>query len=180
MGEGGTGSSTDDEVWYDDFQTKSQVTTNGSPEVAPSLAVDSNGKAHIAFAGIGGPAPAGDKEIWYAENTTGTWVVTQVSVNLFEDTNPSIWLEASGAIHIAWQGLTDDWDIYYTNDITNPFPNANVLVAAETGDEQEPSLVIDPFGHAHIAYQWTVGAQPDQQIYYTDNMSGTFTSQTGT
>ncbi len=69
VGEGGTGSSTDDEVWYDDFQTKSQVTTNGSPEVAPSLAVDSNGKAHIAFAGIGGPAPAGDKEIWYTRKT---------------------------------------------------------------------------------------------------------------
>lgn len=92
VGQGGTPPSNQDyEVWYTDFQTPSQLTLNGSNEdSAPSLAVDSNSKAHVAFASIGGTGSAGDKEIWYAENTAGQWAVTQVSANAFEDTNPSI------------------------------------------------------------------------------------------
>lgn len=180
VGPGGTDQSNqDDEVWFDDFQAKSQITVNGSnTDVDPDLAIDANGKAHVVYAAIGGSGSAGDKEIWYAENTTGSWNITQITINGFEDAKPCIRLETNGVVHIAWQGLTESfWDIYYTNNGATAFPNSNIRVTASSTNETEPSLVVDPNGKAHIAYQ--VGSFPNEQIYYTHNMSGTFTSQSG-
>jgi len=170
--QGGTGPAGDYEIWYD----LTQVTTNSTADEFPSLFIDSNNNAHIAFAGEG---PGGDYEIWYAENTTGAWTIILVDDNGYHEIKPSLRVDGAGYAHIAWQGLTDNgYDIFYSNNTSGAFL-APIQVTAEPTDEEEPSLVIDPDGKAHIAYQWTLGEPPDQEIYYTHNMSGTFTSQMG-
>lgn len=156
------------EVWFDQTQL---ITNSSVNDQYPSLVIDANNFAHIAFAG---EEPEADYEIWYAENTTGQWQITRVTDNNFMDIKPSLWMDLSGFAHVTWQGKVEgDFDIYYSNNLSGTFLQPPIRVTADQKNEEEPVLVIDPWGAAHIAYQWDA-----EQIYYTHNMDVIFTTMT--
>ena len=69
------------------------MTTDASDE-APSLALDGNGKAHIAFTRAG----AG---IYYATNASGGWVATLLTSD-DADQQPTLAVDGAGTVHIAF------------------------------------------------------------------------------
>jgi len=130
--------------------TKTQVTASGddsSPSAvigpydsSPSLALDGNGKAHIAFQREGT-----NPGIYYATNRSGSWTKTQMTNDY--DGSPSLALDGTGKAHIAfWRSGSG---IYYATNASGSWTKAQVTANAV---DDSPSLALDGAGKAHIAF----------------------------
>jgi hypothetical protein len=107
---------------------------------APSLAVDSSGHRHLAYAVVGS-----DPGIYYASDTAGTWVESRVSSD-DGDRGPSIALDSTGRPSIAYGAAAGGVRLAQLDGSTWQIEP----VSADAGGS-EVSLAIDSANAPHIA-----------------------------
>ncbi len=131
----------------------------------PSLAVDAAGNVHIAWGDQTAYAGAGtDWDIFYKrwDTSTSTWTTTEVVSTESTDVsaNPSLAVDSTGTVHIAWHDQTDyagagtEWDIFYKRweASTSTWTTTEVVSTESTGDSSYPSLAVYPTGTIHVAW----------------------------
>ena len=162
--------------------------------VQPSLAVDINGRVHIAWAdytNYNGCGP--DSDIFYKCKTGGSWPTTTELVSTESDREaqyPSLaWDKYTDTVHVAWMDKTR-----YTDPVTNIYTGKNYkifykckdvtwstteLVSTESlSPASYPSLDTDSYSRVHIAWgdrtttipnagvNWRVPCGPTSNIFY--------------
>ncbi|MHA1218621.1 MAG: hypothetical protein ACTSO5_08060 [Candidatus Heimdallarchaeaceae archaeon] len=184
------GSGTDLDIFYKrwDATTSTWTTTevistestDGSGDA--SIAVDTLGNVYIAWHDSTDYAGAGtDWDIFYKrwDASTSLWTTTEVvsteSTSL--SSGPSLAIDATGNVHIAWTDLTDyagagtDEDIFYKRwEASTSLWTITEVVSTESSDiSWWPSLISDPAGNVHIGwYDMTnyAGSGIDADIFY--------------
>ena len=145
------------------------VDASGQAEGGPAIAVDSQGKIHIAFR-------TSTWTLRYATNTSGQWVVSTIDV--IGSVNPliSMAVDSQDHIHIAYSTAVEGHLKYISNtssswsieDIWTPFHPYDV--------DDHLSLAIDNAGKAHIAYYKHI-SQNRGSLNYVTNVSGEWHNQ---
>ena len=132
----------------------------------PSLAVDTLGNVHIAwneqtdYAGSGS-----DWDIFYKrwDASTSLWTTTEVvsTESTSHSYNPSLAVDTSGNVHIAWEdmsiyaGAGSDYDIFYKrwNAATSSWTTTEVVSTESSHISRVPSLAVGTSGNVHIAWE---------------------------
>jgi hypothetical protein len=161
----------------------------------PSLAVDPDGTVHVAwedqtdYAGAGG-----DWDIFYKKKLFGgSWSLTEVvsTESVVASMESSLAVGPYGAVHVAWQDLTDyagsgsDWDIFYKKKPAEVWQPAGIeggwstteIVTTESFGfpSSRPSLAVGPFGTVHVAWMELTnyaGSGDDADIFYKRKSPG--------
>jgi ribosomal protein L31 len=185
------GSGTDDDIFYKyrDASTSSWTTTevvsteSTSWSYDPSLAIDTSGNVHIAWEDFTDYAGAGtDRDIFYKywDASTSSWTTTEVvsTESTSSSYEPSLAVDTTGNVHIAWYDWTDyagaggtDYDIFYKywDASTSSWTTTEVVSTESTNDSALPSLAVDDGGNVHIAWEDDTdyaGAGTDPDIFY--------------
>lgn len=135
----------------------------------PSLAVDSAGKAHIAYHVSSGP----DSGLRYATNASGSWTQLTVDATAQQVLNTSIATDPQRVIHIVY-GQTRapsggaGRGLYYLANTGGTWVARQLLATGTSG--QESSVAVDGQGKIHVAYY-------DGRIMYGTNASGSFVAE---
>ena len=164
------GAGTDYDIFYKCWNastsswTTTEVVTTESVYISsnPSLAVDSAGNIHIAWEFFNG-------NTWYAihykrwNSSTSSWTTPEI-VSTEGTTavyNPSLAVDSSDNIHVAWEDYTNyagagtDYDIFYKCWIssTSSWTTTEVVSTESTGHSYRPSLAVDSAGNIHVAWE---------------------------
>ncbi|MFX0163565.1 MAG: hypothetical protein ACFE68_09610 [Candidatus Hodarchaeota archaeon] len=146
------------------------VTDNDKDDIKPRLFVDSEGILYIVWQ----EETESGGEIFYLESSIGDLSFSEpinVSNNVFEDWNPSLFVDDEGVAHIVWQGnATGNWEIYYTKKVEEYFL-APVNVSKSLSDDMYPSLFVDSNRDIHVA--WNGYGDKDSEIYYVKSSNNT-------
>ncbi len=131
----------------------------------PTIVVDGSGNVHIAWyeeTNYGGSGTDSDifYKSWHA--TTATWTTTEVVSTESTDTSyyPTIAVDDSGNVHIAWEDWTDyggsgtDGDIFYKSwhATTATWTTTEVVSTESTDTSRYPTIAVDCSGNVHIAW----------------------------
>ena len=103
----------------------------------PSLAMDSNHRAHLAF--------GGNRDVYYATNETGVWETTNITNDPAVDGRSCLALDRSDFVHVV---MAKDDEIYYGNNRGGAFQFEQVTTNGVI--DAMPSLYVDATGNAHI------------------------------
>ena len=171
------------------------VSTESTDEsYSPSLAVDKFGNIHVAWFDRTDYAGAdGDYDIFYKrwDSLSASWTTTEVvsTESTMDSTNPSLDVDSSGSVHVAWYDMTNydssggDGDIFYKrwDSISDSWTTTEVVSTESDMGSRNPSLSVDKFGNVHIAWgdiSWIGGADPDEDIFYKywDSSSSSWTT----
>lgn len=181
-----------EQVYYRDNASGSwgeieQVSYGPGMQSYVQIALDADGYSHITWAGRDGPDPApgqdpGVFQIWYAENTSGVWVVTQITsggtVGVNDRNSPQVAIDANGYSHITWNGGDGNaTQIYYADNSKGDWTDICKITSAGAGYNQGgPQIGIDPGGYTHLV--WSRDDDPSNsylfQISCADNTGGTW------
>lgn len=138
-----------------------------------SIAVDSAGKAHVAF--VTG-AYGGNREIIYANDTSGTWVTESVTNDALDDDFPSVAVDSDRTVHIAFsKDDGSDWELWYATNSSGSFIATQLTNNVGIHDYGYPSVAVDKNCWAHIAYQENYVAG---NFFYLSNSSGSWEKDT--
>ncbi len=184
------GAGTDEDIFYKRWETSTstwtttEVVSTESNDISylPSLAIDAAGNVHIAWYDFTDYAGSGtDKDIFYKrwETSTSTWTTTEVvsTESTGNSISPSLAIETTGNVHIAWEDLTDytgagtDADIFYKfwDSSSSTWTTSEVVSTESTGYSYVPSLAVDSVGNIHVAwFDFTdyVGSGTDADIFF--------------
>jgi len=155
------------------WQTPVQISHTAANSASPSVVVDSQGAAHVAWNDMAGTA-----DIYYTSKPAVglTW---HEPVNVSRSSAASLWpalvIDSRDSLHLVWQetALLDNQDkfiaLYYNSKLTNtewPTPTQelarSVIPAAHTENVQAPALAVGALDALHIA--WT--SMADYKVYY--------------
>ncbi|MFW9852170.1 MAG: hypothetical protein ACFFDS_04475 [Candidatus Thorarchaeota archaeon] len=168
------GAGTDYDIFYRRWDATSfswtiteVVTTESTVDSQdPSLAVDSSGSVHITWweeSSLGGSGS--DRDIFYKRwnSSSDSWTTTEVISNdsTSNSAYPSLAIDSSGSVHIAWDDYTDyagagtDCDIFYKSwdKLSSSWTTTEVVSTESTSTSREPSLAVDSTGDIHIAWE---------------------------
>jgi len=134
---------------------------------------------YVAFSPYNGTLP--HSEIFLVNNTGGLWgVPVNVSKNeattQLTDKNPAMSIDSAGSIHLVWEQI--DTLIYglvyciYTDTGLNNFQYLNTT----TNVLRYASIITDVNNAVHIAYSQRNTTLGDYDVYYLNNVNGTFTA----
>jgi len=122
--------------------TISRVTTNGSDQVEPALAVNSANTVYVAWA----DSRNGSSDIYGAASNNGPWTNVPIVTGPANQTSPAIATEAAGAIlHLLWVDDTaGNKDIYYA--ASNGLPataltGRNIVDDGTGADQLTPAII---------------------------------------
>ncbi len=156
-------------------------TESTSTSYFPSLAVDYTGNIYITWHDWTDYAGAGtDKDIFYKcwEASSSSWTATEVvSTESTADSHfPSLAVDYTGNIYIAWHDWTDyagagpDLDIFYKCwDSSSSWTITEVVSTEITAKSFYSSLAVDSVGNVYIAWEDITdfaGAGTDWDIFY--------------
>ena len=141
----------------------STESTSGSYD--PTLTIDSAGNVHIVWEDFTDYASAGiDADIFYKHwnTSTSSWTMTEIvsTESTSGSYDPTLTIDSTGNVHIAWHDYTDyasagiDADIFYKrwNSSTPSWTITEVVSIEITGDSGYPSLAVDATGNVHVAW----------------------------
>ena len=129
-----------------------------------SIAVDSNGKVHIAYEGANG-------DLMYATNSSGSWAATVLESSAWSD-DVSMALDSNNKVHISYFSL-NSFDLKYATDITGSWVTSIIVNGGATGPlpGYSTSIDIDSNDKVHMCYY--DDSSPDS-IKYITNASGSW------
>jgi hypothetical protein len=128
----------------------------------PSLALDSDGLAHIAHDWLG--------DLLYSTNASGSWETEVVDAGASAD-NCSVVVDANGAVHVSYRANEDAGKVLrYASNSTGAWGTETVDDSGHVG--WGPGLVIDSTGAVHIVYEAMDG------MTHLTNASGLWESET--
>ncbi|MDF3129968.1 DUF4347 domain-containing protein [Kiritimatiellaeota bacterium B1221] len=106
---------------------------SGGPEInGLDGEIDSAGNIHITYAREDGNSVDGD--IWYIKRTGSTWGTPVEIINVDDIIRPSMALDASGNVHVAWsiEDTTNSFTVKIANNSTGSFVTTTALNESET------------------------------------------------
>ncbi len=131
----------------------------------PTIAVDGSGNVYIAWDDHTNYSGSGtDSDIFYKRwnTTTATWTTTEVVSTESTDNSwfPTIAVDGSGNVHIAWDDYTDyggsgaDYEIFYKrwNATTAAWTTTEVVSTESTGTSILPTIAVDGSGNVHLVW----------------------------
>jgi len=159
----------------------------------PPIVVDGDGNAHVVWHDYTNYNSSGtDADIFYKlwNATSSTWTTTEVvSTESTGDSGlPTIAVDGTGNVHVAWQDVTNynssgtDYDIFYKrwNTTSSTWTTTEVISTESTGISYEPTIAMDSIGNAHVAWHDytnynSSGVDPDIFYKLWDATSSTWT-----
>jgi hypothetical protein len=163
------------------WTTTEVVSTESSSHSSfPSVVVDSGGMVHVAWRDLTDYGGSGtDFDIFYKyRDNSGVWSTTEVvsTDSTEESRSPSLALDSSGTIHVAWRDDTNyggsgtDKDIFYNcRDATGVWSTTEVVSTESAEDSHTPSLDVESDGTVHVAWRDNTnygGAGSEHDIFY--------------
>ncbi len=153
--------------------TDADTATQGDP----SIFVDAEGTAYLVwddYRNING-------DIFFAKSIDGgaSWTDPNKRVNedsgTTEQSNPSIAVNSTGALHVVWQDLRNgDWDIYFANSTNGgaTWSEPNVKINTDVGSDHQinPVIAVDSEDTIYIA--WEDYRNGDADIYFAKSTDG--------
>lgn len=134
-----------------------------------SIAVDSNGKAHISYINS-------NNTLNYAENTSGSWIKTEGLTTSSGVTGMavSIAVDSNNKEHIAYidRNVYGKSCLKYTTNTTGSWVTSTVGTCDSTSYAAYPSIAVDSSTKVHIGYTGLSGLQ------YATNISGSWITST--
>jgi hypothetical protein len=99
----------------------------------------------------------GDQEIYHVWNSGVTWNTMQLTNDTTEDVSPTVAVDGSGYVHIAWVGVDTlgNYKIFYANNRSGNYVS-QILTASNPGpfgSGAAPQIAVESSGIAHIAYR---------------------------
>ncbi len=160
----------------------------------PSSFVDSYGNVHVAWWDFTDYAGAGpDADVFYKkwDFSSSSWTATEVvsTESTSDSPYPSLAVDSTGNVHIAWVDLTNyagcgtDFDIFYKHrNVTTSLWTPTEVISVEGSSGVGPTaLTVDPKGNPHIvwieSYDY-LGCGTDVDVFYRrwDDISQTWTT----
>jgi hypothetical protein len=115
------------------------------------------GEAWVAYDAI----DTADKEINYCSNAGGNWNCTQLTNNAIDDFTPTIDVDSSGHLHIAWvsEVTSGNFKINYATDINGTMVSQTIALSqlGQFGSGAYPEIAVEKNGIAHIIYRGNNG-----------------------
>ncbi len=162
------------------WTTTEEVSTESTESsAAPTIATDGSGNVHIAWDDY--LTSGTEKDIFYKRwnATTAIWSTTEVVSTESTNTSayPTIGVDGSGNVHIAWGDRTNysssgtDYDIFYKswNSTTATWNSTEVVSKESTSDSYAPTIALNGSGNAHIAWEDLTdygGSGTDRDLFY--------------
>ncbi len=148
----------------------------------PTIALDGSGNVHLAWNDHTDYDGSGtDEDIFYKRwnATTAAWTTTEVvsTESTGDSVHPTIALDGSGNVHIAWEDYTvydgsgTDRDIFYKrwNVTMAAWTTTEVVSTESTSSSRYSTIVLDGSGSVHIAWYDSTdygGSGTDTDIFY--------------
>ncbi len=166
------------------YWTTTEVVSTEStdPSRNPTITVDGTGNVHVAWFDLTNYSGSGtDRDIFYKQwnATSSTWTTTEVisTESTLDSEAPTIKVDGTGNIHIAWFDLTNysgsgtDRDIFYKqwNTTDSTWTTTEVVSTESTLDSEAPTIEVDHVGNIHIAWFDLTnysGSGTDRDIFY--------------
>lgn len=154
----------DDEIFYakkNDLWNISRITFNSTADGSPDIAIDSQGKAHIAFRRGDSTSMGSDYEIFYTTNKSGSWKETRLTNDSVDEADPSIAING-GKVFVVWSKWDgNDDEIYFRKKGSSGWLAPQQLTNNKVND-MIPSIAAYN-GRAQIVY---VTENPDGDIVF--------------
>jgi hypothetical protein len=143
------------------ISTDVDIGTPNQTQSAPQIVVDSTGVIHVVWH----DRRAGDFDIFYAQSPDKglTWTNPNIRVNRDaqpspDQMNPTIAVDLSGAIYVAWQedvGTNDDIFLTRSTDSGQSWTYPHIKVSSDvlSEDQTNPTLDVDSKGNLFMAWQ---------------------------
>ncbi|MCK4268383.1 MAG: hypothetical protein KAX16_06090 [Actinomycetia bacterium] len=146
-----------------------RLTRNSTADWAPDIAIDRNGKIHIAYL-FGNPRTGGDAEVTYRTNTSGRWRTKVLTNTRAWEENPSI-AAHNGKAHIIYgKDPGQSNEIWYAN---NKAGNWSKHKITGNGYSEEGGTIAQYRGVPQAAYtnrmnrkSTSILARNDDEIYF--------------
>jgi len=184
------GSGTDGDIFYKRWDATTAVwtttevvsTESTGDSHSPTITVDGSENVHLAWCDKTNYGGSGtDWDVFYKrwDVTTSAWTTIEVvsTENTGGSYSPTITVDGSGNVHIAWEDQTNyggsgtDTDIFYKrrNAITSAWTTAEVVSTESTGGSWDPTIAVDGSGNVHLTW-WDgtdySGSGTDEDIFY--------------
>jgi hypothetical protein len=154
-----------------------RLTWNLGSSTRPAIAVNASGHIHLVWQ----DDTPGKAEIYSKKSTDGgtTWTANKrLTWTSGASTSPSLSIDSSGNLHVAWQDDTPgNNEIYYSRstDGGSSWTTAKRLTWT-TGTSQEPSLGIDSSGKIELV--WAEDVSGNFEVYHKESTDGGVTWST--
>ncbi|MFX0067872.1 MAG: hypothetical protein ACFE7S_05960 [Candidatus Hodarchaeota archaeon] len=147
------------------FPNSTLIESSDEENSKASIAVDSDGIAHIVFQGRNLSAPT-TFDIFYVNNRRG-FFETPMVIDYGKVYSPSIAVGPADDVHIVYPKLDGgDFEIYHTSNTTGSF-GTPIMITEDDRHEIYPSLAMDTFGYAHVIYMRLHGPLWGEICYVT-------------
>ncbi|HEY9760346.1 MAG TPA: sialidase family protein [Oculatellaceae cyanobacterium] len=139
---------------------------------SPSLKFDAKGHLHVAFGRAGKDASGNQSsDVFITESEDGgkTWSApVQISEALGRSSHPSLFVEKSGALDVAWSSGDGDPDVYFSRSTDGGKTWAKPVDVSNTpGSSTEPALAASSDGTLHMVWCDTSKGARNKDVYYS-------------
>ncbi|MFH1100524.1 MAG: DUF2341 domain-containing protein [Methanobacteriota archaeon] len=146
------------------------ITPGDYDQYYPSLAVDSNDKIHVVWAGKHAGSTV-NTQIRYANYSNGAWnTKINITGGAFDQLNPTIVIDGNDIRHVIWYGLPNSassiQQIRYSGNASGSLWKSPVNLTGEGYIQQYPSLAIDTDRNLHVVWQGRYTGSSTTQIRY--------------
>jgi len=143
--------------------TTHQVTANTITDTHPAIAVDGNGKAHIAY--------EQDGDIHYLTNASGSWITTTIAADGYREFKPSIAVDSSGYVHIAhFAGDSSPYWLYYVENTNGGLWGGEQIQTVPVPHpwHLDGGIALDGAGRPYVVYAVYDGNDYEIEMRYHD------------
>ncbi|NPV59119.1 MAG: hypothetical protein HPY75_05590 [Actinobacteria bacterium] len=174
-------------VWYEaagtypiqySFQTMGgwtgPETVSGVGGFYPVIALDTADVPHVSWYNT---SATYNEAVYYSCRSGGTWsAAEQVSGSTTSNHYPRMALDSGGVPHITWNGIDGSTPYNYYACRTGGAWSSPVKIPTAGVYNYEAEMGLDSTGKAHVIWSRNDGGASGDQIYYSDNTAGTWSS----
>ena len=143
--------------------TSKRLTYNPGSSTHPTIAADSSDDIHVVW----DDSTPGTGEIYHKKSTDGgaTWTTKRLTYNSGGSYYPSIAVDSSDNLHIAWHDYTPgNAEIFYKQSTNGGSNWTTKRLTFNSGNSDIPAIAIGSNDHIHVV--WQDDSPGDYEIYY--------------